>query len=43
MNGVFDDIINIEGGKNIRVVLVYYKGNLIVEKYGEGFYGDFLF
>lgn len=40
VNGAFDDTINIEGGKNTRAVLVHYNGNLIAEKYSEGFHGD---
>jgi len=40
VNGAFDKTINIEEGKNTRAVLVHYKGNLIAEKYAEGFHGD---
>ena len=42
VNGAFDETINIEEGKNTRAVLVHYKGNLVAEKYAEGFHGDLL-
>jgi CubicO group peptidase (beta-lactamase class C family) len=41
VNGAFEETTsNIEEAKNTRAVLVHYKGNLIAEKYGEGFHGD---
>ncbi|MDF1868488.1 MAG: serine hydrolase, partial [Saprospiraceae bacterium] len=41
VNGAFEETAKtIEDTKNTRAVLVHYKGNLIAEKYGEGFHGD---
>ncbi len=41
VNGAFaETATNIDDKKNTRAVLVHYKGNLIAEKYGEGFHGD---
>ena len=41
VNGAYEETATaIEDTKNTRAVLVHYKGNLIAEKYGDGFHGD---
>ena len=41
VNGAFEETATaIEDTKNTRAVLVHYKGNLIAEKYGDGFHGE---
>ncbi len=41
VNGAFEESATaIDNTKNTRAVLVHYKGNLIAEKYGEGYNGN---